>query len=152
MCDKSGLSGNDNIADIDSLCKFGGPERSSMNYTAMTDAEIADGWITEISENDGVVDPNRTFDIAFVLGDCIYSDPTRAWSIIKRISQTSLSSWAEENFSAGPLTSFISQHGGTFAQQIRIYGRAHPRFHDQLLGVVFQDDVAEILNGTSSTP
>ena len=123
-----------------------------MNYAAMTDAEIADGWITEISENDGVVDPNRTFDIAFVLGDCIYSDPTRAWSIIKRISQTSLSSWAEENFSAGPLTSFISQHGGSFAEQIRTYCRAHPRFHDLLLGVVFQDDVAEILRGTSSTP
>jgi hypothetical protein len=124
-----------------------------MSYAAMTDAEIADGWIAEISESDGVVDPNRTIDIAFVLGKCIYSDPdpTGAWSIIKRISQTNMSSWAEENFSAGPLTDFISQHGGSFAEQIRTYCRAHPRFHDQLLGVVFQDVVAEILRGTSST-
>lgn len=122
-----------------------------MKYAAMTDAEIADGWIAEISENDGVVDPNRTFDVAFVLDDCIYADPTRAWSIIKRISQTSMSSWAEENFSAGPLTSFISQHGGSFAEQIRIHCRDHPRFRDQLLGVVFQDDVSEILRGPTGT-
>jgi hypothetical protein len=44
---------------------------------AMTDAEIADGWIAEISENDGVVDPNRNMEISFVLDDCIYSDPVR---------------------------------------------------------------------------
>lgn len=122
-----------------------------MNYAAMTDAEIADGWIAEISENDGVVDPNRTFDIAFVLDDCIYSDPTRAWLIIKRISQTNMSSWAEANFSAGPLTDFISRHGGSFAEQIRTHCRDHPRFSDQLLGVVFQDDVNEILHSPADT-
>jgi hypothetical protein len=114
----------------------------------MTDAEIADGWIVEISENDGVVDPNRNMEIAFVLDDYIYSDPVRAWSIIKRISQTDMTSWAEANFSAGPLTNFISQHGVHFADQLRIYCREHPRFHDHLLGVVFQDMVSEILSGS----
>jgi hypothetical protein len=116
----------------------------------MTDAEIADGWIAEISVNDGVVDPNRDMEIAFLLDDCIYSDPRRAWSIIKRISQTDMTSWAEANFSAGPLTTFVSQHGVRFADQLRLYCREHPRFHDHLLGVVFQDMVSEILSGSAN--
>ena len=151
ICNKSGVTGYDNIAAINALCQFEGTERTSMNYSAMTDAEIADGWIAEISENDGVVDPDRTLDIAFMLSDYIYHDPTRAWSIIRRISQSDMSCWAQENFSAGPLTDFISQHGGNFAEQIRTYCRDHPRFHDLLLGAVFQEDVAEILRGTTNT-
>jgi hypothetical protein len=116
----------------------------------MTDAEIADGWIAEISENDGVVDPNRNMEIAFVLDDYIYSDPVRAWSIIKRISQTDMTSWAEANFSAGPLTTFVSRHGIRNADQIRFHCREYPRFHDHLLGVVFQDMVREILSGSEN--
>jgi hypothetical protein len=117
----------------------------------MTDAEIADGWIAEISENDGVVDPNRNMEISFVLDDCIYSDPVRAWSIIKRISQTDMTSWAEANFSAGPLTTFVSRHGICLADQIRLHSREHPRFHDHLLGVVFQDMIREILGGSENS-
>lgn len=113
----------------------------------MTDTEIANGWIAEISANNGVVDPDRCIDVAMVLDDVIYSNPERAWAIITMMSQTTMSQWALENYSAGPLTTFVSQHGKQFAERIRSYCRLHSEFRYHLLGVVFQDDVSAILDG-----
>jgi hypothetical protein len=89
-------------ADVNKLC---------YSSTMMTDTEIANGWIAEISVNNGVVDPDRCVDVAMVLDDVIHSNPERAWAIITMMSQTTMSRWALENYCAGPLTTFVSQHG-----------------------------------------
>ncbi|MGV3512508.1 MAG: DUF6869 domain-containing protein [Novosphingobium sp.] len=112
----------------------------------ITDAEIADAWIAEISVHEGVVDPNRCADVAFMLDDIVETDPERAWSIITRISGRGMSSWATENFSAGPLTTFVDRHGKQFAELMRSYCIDHPEFRDHLFGVVFQDQVRAILH------
>lgn len=112
----------------------------------MTNTEIADGWIAEISLNEGVVDSNRCLDVAFVLDDIIDSDPERAWSIITRMSGTEMTPWASANFMAGPLTTFVDRHGQQFAERIRYYCIEHPEFRNDLGGVVFQDKVTAIFH------
>ena len=109
------------------------------------DAELALAWIEEISINDSVVDPNRTFDVAFSVDELIDRNPAKTWAVITSISQMQMSSWAEANFSAGPLSSFVFRYGSRYSQEIRELACANPVFEKQLLGVVFQEEVERIL-------
>ena len=107
--------------------------------------KLARAWIEEISINAGIIDPNRTYDTAFSIDELIENNPAKAWLVITSISWAQMSSWAEENFSAGPLTSFVVRHGSKYSQQIRELACTNPEFEMHLSGVVFQDDVERIL-------
>jgi len=107
----------------------------------MTEANLAKAWIGEISQNDGVVDPLRPSEFAHMLDKHIYNNAEFAWSVIKTISASPMSEWATENFSAGPLSSFISRNHKEFADKIRNLYDDSAIFREHIEGVIFLDDL-----------
>jgi hypothetical protein len=55
-----------------------------------------------------------------------------------------MSEWAESNFSAGPLTSFVDKYANRYFDDIKYLVQARAKFKDQMLGVVFLDKVKKI--------
>jgi hypothetical protein len=110
----------------------------------MRDYELAKAWIDEISLNDGVVDPDRAMNYAFILDDHIHDNPEFAWSVIKTISQSQLTNWVSANFSAGPLSSFILYNDLKFLDEIRAFAEQSESFKDHLYGIVFSDRLKNI--------
>lgn len=99
--------------------------------------EIAEGWISDMSIDEGIIDPDRESFFYDTLDGYIYSNPSRSWDIIKEISKRKLPPWIIENFSAGPLSSFVYRNGIDFKSEIKKFYKENKNFRDCYGGVIF---------------
>ena len=101
--------------------------RESMINASDVD-RIAQGWITEYSQDPYVVRVERDRRYYFELDDLIYQDPQSALLVFEVAARQNLSDWCQEGLAGGPIREFLYLHPDVYASELAQIASRTPAF------------------------